>query len=91
MKLSKMDGKVMGAVASTEDCTYGKLVDLLVDDRMLFTSALDTAVRVRGSVRHLLQHNVIVVSPEPVDRRIPAGSAVELSDLGWEMVNRGDV
>ena len=91
MKISKMDRRVMRAVASVEGCTYGQLVDLVVDDRMVFTSALNTAVRVRGSVRHLLQHNVVTISPEPVDRRIPADAAVELSDVGWELINSGEV
>ena len=59
-----MDRRVMRAVASVEGCTYGQLVNLVVDDRMVFTSALNTAVRVRGSVRHLLQHNVVTISPE---------------------------
>lgn len=74
-----------------EGCTYGKLVDLVVDDRMVFVSVLDTTLRVRSSVRHLLQHNVITISPEPVDRRVPASAAVELTDIGWNMVNSGEV
>jgi len=91
MKTSKMDRRVIRAIASMDGCTYGKLVDLVVDDRMVFTSAVNTAVRVRGSVRHLLQHKVVTISPEPVDRRIPADAAVELSDVGWELINSGEV
>ena len=40
MKVSKMDRKIIRAIASMEGCTYGKLVDLVVDDRMVFISAL---------------------------------------------------
>lgn len=42
-----MDRKVIRAIASMEGCTYGKLVDLVVDDRMVFVSVLDTTLRVR--------------------------------------------
>lgn len=81
----------MRAVAAVKGCTYGQLVDLVVDDRMIFTSALTTSVRVRGSVRQLLQHNVVTISPEPAERRIPADAVVELSDVGWELINSGEV
>ena len=40
VKVSKMDRKIIRAIASMEGCTYGKLVDLVVDDRMVFISAL---------------------------------------------------